>query len=414
MLKNIAFRDILYSIIKSVDTINPILKNHHRRTAIISYHIGKAFGLEKESLTNLVLTASLHDVGALTVKDSQMLVSVDVEDPVPHSILGAKMLSSYNALNKISKIIRYHHIKYSEYEKKKDLVPVESLILHLADRIEILLNSNDLALNQVLRVKTEIEKRSREIFDPKLVDVFMKLSEKEIFWFDIDNLTTEELLDFIDIDSIFINHDFDDLENLVYTLSRIIDYKSPFTVTHSIGVAHIAYHLAKLYGLDEEVAREIKIAGYLHDIGKIAVPSELLSKPSGLNKKEFNEVKSHVYFTEKIIGKIKGFENISKWAGTHHESLDGKGYPKALESTNLTVESLIVAYADIFCALSEDRPYRKALPLFEIKNILENEFKKKLGEEIFLILEKNMKYLDKERKMVQKEAYENYIKKWID
>lgn len=117
------------------------LKNHHRRVAIISYHIGKAYGLSEERLNNLVIAAALHDIGALTVSERDELIKMDVENPQPHARLGSYMLDSFAPFHEISRILYYHHWSYNRDDQwvvTKGKVPVESYILHVADRIDIL------------------------------------------------------------------------------------------------------------------------------------------------------------------------------------------------------------------------------------------------------------------------------------
>ena len=89
------------------------LKNHHRRVAIISYHIGKAYGLSEERQNNLVIAAVLHDIGALTVSERDELIKMDVENPQPHARLGSYMLDSFAPFHKISRILYYHHWSYN-------------------------------------------------------------------------------------------------------------------------------------------------------------------------------------------------------------------------------------------------------------------------------------------------------------
>lgn len=93
-----------------------------------------------------------------------------------------------------------------------------------------------------------------------------------------------------------IHVDIDVLESLALTFSHVIDFRSQFTSTHSAGVAAVAYELAKLKPFSEEKSRKLQVAGYLHDIGKIAVPSEILNKPDKLTAKEFNRMKAHALY----------------------------------------------------------------------------------------------------------------------
>ena len=382
-------KEVIEVIVQAVDTINPILKHHHRRTAIIAYHLGTSMQLPERVLTDLVIAASLHDIGAMKVEDKEALCKLDVLHPYEHSIIGAGILSSYQPFQRISAIIRNHHVHYNQNREafhSSTGVPLESYILHLADRIDILMKHDELALNQVEAITSRIQDLSGTLFAPEIVQHFLSLSTKESFWFDIEDMQIGELMALVNMNAICIDHSFPSLETLIFTLSKIIDYKSSFTVTHSVGVAHVAYELAKAYGFDDEKCLEMKLAGYLHDIGKIAIPSEILHNPSVLDATDFNIIKSHPYYTNKILKAITGFEDISYWVSYHHEKLDLSGYPYKPEKAGLITEVQLIIYADVFTALCEDRPYRKAYHWQDAMQLIEKQFVTKVGEEVYQTL----------------------------
>ncbi len=151
MTENVKMKEVVLTFINAVDIVNPILKHHHRRVAVMAYHIGKAYGYRGKDLTCLIIAASLHDIGALTVKDQEELTKLDVLDPGPHERLGALMLSSFDPFKKVSKIIESHHVDYEKSKDKND-IPEESFIIHLADRIDILLDPNTMSINQTMHV----------------------------------------------------------------------------------------------------------------------------------------------------------------------------------------------------------------------------------------------------------------------
>ncbi len=107
-------KELITSFSASIDLYNYLLKNHHRRTAIAAYHIGNAYGLSKQELSDLVLAAALHDIGALTVIERNQLIKMDTENPYPHSRLGYYMLESFQPFHEIARIIYYHHWPYEK------------------------------------------------------------------------------------------------------------------------------------------------------------------------------------------------------------------------------------------------------------------------------------------------------------
>jgi len=105
----------------------------------------------------------------------------------------------------------------------------------------------------------------------------------------------------------------------------------------------------------------MKVAGHLHDLGKLAVPAEILEKPAKLTEEEFDIIKSHTFYTYSILETISDLDVINAWASFHHERLDGKGYPFRHKGEDLSLGSRIMAVADVFTAITEDRPYRKGM-----------------------------------------------------
>ena len=105
----------------------------------------------------------------------------------------------------------------------------------------------------------------------------------------------------------------------------------------------------------------MRLAGYLHDLGKLAVPSEILEKPDKLTAAEFAVIRSHTYYTYRVLEKISGLETVNEWASFHHERLNGDGYPFHRAGDTLSLGSRIMAVADVLTAITEDRPYRAGM-----------------------------------------------------
>lgn len=197
------------------------------------------------------------------------------------------------------------------------------------------------------------------MFSPDVVDAFLATQEKELFWLDYSHYNMAEVISRIQpYNEIKVN--IDGIENIAQTFAKIIDNKSPFTHDHSQGVSLLLSLLSNDYRLDDESTKMLKISGLLHDLGKLAVPNEILDKPAGLTPLELLVIKSHSYYTKLILSKVKEFNIIKEWAGNHHETLDGKGYPEGKK--RLSKQERMVAVCDVYQALTEDRPYRSSLP----------------------------------------------------
>lgn len=411
IIMKVKVKGMIMSFIKSVDLYNYLLKDHHRRTAVAAYAIGKEMNLSTEELSDLVIGASLHDIGAITVLDRDQIICMDVKDPYPHSRLGSYMLESFEPFFNISRIVYYHHWPYEkkdEYSKHMGKIPVQSFIIHIADRIEILISQDRSILSQKKEITETIKTYSGTLFDPEIVNVFERISTDDSFWKDIDEMDIDDLLGEVILKDLEENIELELVEQFAFTISKIIDTRSKFTISHSFGVSAVAFMLGELLGYPEEEKRYLRIAGLLHDIGKIAIPTELIEKKGRLEPNEISKVQSHVYYTNLILKEIEGMEDICKWASNHHENRDGRGYPKKISSGLFTREMDIIAYADIYTALSENRPYRAGLSLDIILKILKEQFQIKHGKEVYEAIKENIYDIDRICKTAIKSGEERY------
>jgi PAS domain S-box-containing protein/putative nucleotidyltransferase with HDIG domain len=152
-------------------------------------------------------------------------------------------------------------------------------------------------------------------------------------------------------------------EGVIAALARTVDERDPYTAGHQRRVSELAAAIARHMGLDEEKVRGVQIAGMLHDVGKITIPAEILSKPGRLSAIELELVKSHPQAAHDILESIEFDLPIADVAMQHHERLDGSGYPSGLMGEAILPEARILAVADVVEAMISHRPYRAALPL---------------------------------------------------
>ncbi len=161
------------------------------------------------------------------------------------------------------------------------------------------------------------------------------------------------------------------LKQLSLIMAYIVDQKSPFTAQHSARVADLARYIADALGLSNEKCDKIEIAGLLHDLGKLNMPDNILEKPGPLSRLERSIMRQHSYETYEILRSIEGLDEIARWAAFHHEGLNGVGYPFHPTKQDLCIESRIIAVADVFQALVQDRPYREGMALNNVLEILD-------------------------------------------
>lgn len=152
---------------------------------------------------------------------------------------------------------------------------------------------------------------------------------------------------------------------IVQAMALIAEIRDPYTGGHQRRVTHLAVAIAQAMGLDQNRIDGLRVAGFLHDIGKITVPAEILSKPGKLSTSEFNIVKMHANIGHEILSRVSFPWPVAQIVLQHHERLDGSGYPQGLRGPDIILEARILAVADVVEAMASHRPYRPALGLEE-------------------------------------------------
>lgn len=375
----LCLKNVLLSLSNVVDLMHPSVNEHHARVAYIAYRIARAYGCDTTAIRNVVLAALLHDIGAFSAQERLNLL--EFEDGTyaqvdSHAEVGYRLLRDFKPFATAAFYIRFHHKPWQTSKIKQPLihrefeVPIASHIIHLADRIAVLIRKDESILYQVPRITDRITKHNG-VFMPELVQVFQGIANREEFWLNILYEPSNSAFDSeIELDSILLNDD--QMESVVNLFRRIIDFRSAFTAMHSCGVAVTAGILAKIAGFAGEDIHMIKLAGYLHDFGKIGISSEILEKPTPLISTESSIMYSHPYHTDRILRPLPFFDTVRVWAAQHHERLDGTGYPFHVHNDALSIGSRIIAGADVFAALSENRPYRNGIPIADVLAIMQH------------------------------------------
>ncbi|QTA90767.1 HD domain-containing phosphohydrolase [Desulfonema magnum] len=408
-LSSVKLFDLVNSLSVAMDMIDQAVRNHHTRVTYIAASIASDMGLDIKVQRDLILAGLLHDIGAFSLKNRTEILQFEFPNPHEHAENGFRLLKNLSGFSDAAALVRCHHVPFSQADRKNGISEA-CQILHLSDRADSLIHRKKPILTQISRICERIRKEAGKEFAPHIVECFLELALKEYFWLDIVSLSVNKRLsEQFQSSDIILNSD----EILIFSraFSRIIDFKSRFTVTHSSGVSYIASALGKLLGFSNERCRMLEIAADLHDLGKLAVPSELLEKPGNLTDEDYCVIKTHPYYTYQILKSIEGFDEIAKWAGFHHERLDGRGYPFHLTAEKLDQGSRIMAVADIFTAITEDRPYRKGMKQDMVKSVLNNFVNvSALDGEIVSVLLSHYSEIDEGRRLAQKEALQEYEK----
>ena len=357
-------RSLLGALAEAMNLINADLEHHHEQTAYLAYLVAREMGME-ESLSYLcVYAALLHDVGSILYDEPRGVLDIERE---AHRIagLGAGMLRGLPEFRRVADVIEYCQCPWQSFARCRKMAHEEtqallrcSGVVYLADKVVVTLDPRIPALTQAQKLRKIVASCRGTAFCPEAADAFLRVSEREYVW--LDALFNPRFLLFFTGEITTVS-----LERavvLTQLMSRIIDFRSSFTARHSAGVAASAGALAALVGMSREERLMMEIAGNLHDVGKLKVPRRILEKPAPLDDEEFNIVKEHPYYTRLILMGVRGFEKIADWAAFHHEKLNGSGYPFHFGADELDTGARIMAVADVFSAITEDRPYRAGMP----------------------------------------------------
>lgn len=376
----VSLGNLVLSLSDAMDLAHPALIRHQQKVAYAVWQMATVAGLSDERIETLFFAALLHDIGAFSLEEKIALADSRAKYVDLHCIRGELVLENIPMLDKLSKIIRFHHTEWQKWEKPIDTsIVLESQIVFLADYLERLVNRDVYILHQHNEIKSKIRLLSGTLFHQRVVDIFLEASANENFWL---NLTSPRLYPILLRDGPFGKKTagIPDLFQISKLFRNIIDFRSRFTSTHSSGVAASASLLAKQMDFTPDDMKLMEIAGNLHDIGKLAIPNRILNKPGRLTKKEMAVMKAHTYHTYSVIKTIGGLDKVADWAAYHHEKLDGSGYPFTLKAGALSIGARIMMVADIMTALIEDRPYRmgmsgesaiQILQKFSDKNLLD-------------------------------------------
>ena len=345
--------------------------HHGRRVALMAAGIARELAWDDGRVNDLIYGGLLHDCGVSRHREHRQLSeTLEWEGAQAHCLRGEEFLLACPPLARFAPMVRWHHTRW---EHLPDGVPgshdrMATNLIFLADRTDTLLAGyvlGDTLRNDILwefpAIVDRIAALAGTLFAPELVDGFRGAAAGESFWLCLDpGYIEDELADRLRRAPPVPLRSRDALA--VATLfARTVDAKSVYTLEHSTRVARIARYLGKVSGIAGDALDQLEIAALLHDIGKLRVPEEIIDKPGPLTREERAVVTRHSYDTGRILRKVFPTQAIPDWASMHHENLLGTGYPSRSPATDIPREARLITVADIFQALSQDRPYRRRL-----------------------------------------------------
>lgn len=411
---------------------------HCVRCCLIGMRIGRALRLPEKALWELYYTLLLKDVGCSSnaARICELYMTDDlafkrdfkwVDGSFPqvvrfvlgHTGLGAGLLDKFKVLlnsmrtreeaaqelittrcqrgASIARRLKFHervaqgvHSLDEQWNGKGrpdhlvgDQIPIYSRIALLAQVVDVFHTASgpESALE-------EAQARRGTWFDPSLVDALAALGAEDDLW---SMLRAPNLSDYVFAAEPALQHievDEDYLDAVAAAFGEVVDSKSPYTAGHSGRVALYADLIAAELGVDAERRRWLYRGALLHDVGKLGVSNAILDKPGKLDAAEWDAVKKHALFTEQILSRIPQFAELAVVAAAHHERLDGKGYPRGIAEAQIALETRIITAADIFDAITAERPYRAAVPLEKTLDIMRETVGTALDAACFKALER--------------------------
>lgn len=346
-----------------------VTNKHAKRVAYMSVCMAEQLGISGKPLQDLAACALLHD-NALT-----QYIQEELHSDIAHAVvsqqfpnLGLHCSFGENNLNKlpfhtdVSNVILYHHENANgtgPFQKKWNEIPLFARIIHLCDLLDVMCRAKNFTNDTWQKANDFLLKINGSIADEECVQAFLQAFPEEHFLTLGDEELDAKLWE--KVPRIKQELDFAQIKALADFFAQIVDYKSPFTSTHSIGVAEYARKLSLFMGFDQETSEKMYLAGALHDIGKVALGNEILEKPGRLTDEEFTIMKHHAAYTYYILSEIDDFKELRDWAAFHHERLDGTGYPFGRSADELNVPERMMACVDIYQALTESRPYKQGM-----------------------------------------------------
>ncbi len=264
---------------------------------------------------------------------------------------------------------------------KGEEIPMLARILNVSQVVEVFLAREGIdAAFEVAHA------RSGSWFDPTVVAALDRIRDDSELWATVATGDADLEVASLEPPDRVIAVDDDRLDSVAEAFALVIDAKSPYTFLHSARVADLALAAGMTLGMPSDELRDLRRAGLLHDLGKLAISNLILDKEGPLDDHEFSLVREHPTFTRQILGRIPAFAELAPVAAAHHEKLDGSGYPLGLEADALPPAARILVVADIFEALTADRPYRAAMSTIDALELMQRDVGTKLCSVAFAAL----------------------------
>ncbi len=404
----ISSKDVNEIIRKTLGIINHKIMNHGEITGYILYKMMEYENTYTEQhyteqdLVDYTMIGILHDIGLYKEENVKNVSDFETKNLWPHSIYGFLFLKYLSPMGDKAEIVLYHHLDYNRHNLIQSRYMHIIELLNLADSMDTFLHLKEESL------APDYFAKYRDIkFSGAALDLFHKAEERYGITENLINGKYREELDVLLAKRAFSEqYKRGFLEMLVYT----IDFRSEHTVIHTLATVNFAEQLGRLARVSGRDLRDLHYGALLHDLGKIAIPLNILESTGRLSDDEMKIMKAHVRITEMILEGVVD-DAVLQIAVRHHEKLDGTGYHKGLKAEDLTLTQQIIAVADILSALYGKRSYKEAFSKEKILDIMKGDAERgKINMNVVNSLERNYDKIIKEFEKEKENTIGLYLK----
>ena len=332
--------------------------NHGRRIAVLCAAMGRYLGLKDDEISTLVSCALLHDNALTELILLQQRREDDAAQVGTHCAFGQRNAEALPFKTGAEGFILYHHERADgsgPFKRHEGAYPLGAELIAAADMLDMGKHLQQVPSAELSALRDGIAADIHRRFTRRAGEALLSV---------LDGAMLESLRDgniagaaCRAVPAWPMDMEDPALIPIAGLFAHIIDCKSNFTKVHTVQIANRAWLMAEHYGYAPAEKNQLYLAAALHDLGKLAVPSEVLEKPGPLDRDEFEIIKTHIVHTRNLLFGAEGLGQIAEWASNHHEKMNGKGYSRGVGAEALDFNSRLMACIDIYQAVSEERPY---------------------------------------------------------
>jgi HD-GYP domain-containing protein (c-di-GMP phosphodiesterase class II) len=381
---------VLIPLSQAIDLAEGREPGHAQRVAYIAMTIAERLGLEKGTQLEACYAGLLHDLGVVaagadiagSTSGDERMVFASLPLLTPEEALAGSGDHSYSYVDRVAghvdhgaraaqflglsedvaRGIATHHETWDGEGYPEGLIgsetPIIGRIVGLADHAEALISQNSPLLSR-RNFGFWMSNAAGIEAAPDIVNALAELGSGDSFWL---GLCSDDLVSELSARCARMREPRGaNLTPLAEGFARLMDARFSFTEGISARVARFTVLLGKAAGLNDADLKLLRVGALLHDVGQLSVSERVLSKPGILSVEEMGALHLHPIYSSDVVHGIPGLDDVATWVASHHERVDGRGYPEGREGEDIPLQSRILAVADAYVAITSDRPHRPRL-----------------------------------------------------